>query len=197
MENIMKLNWIYEGHWLNENRSKYSGLFQRWNDKDQSLRNELSRSYADKHGAEFNQEMWDANLKQFIDKHRTTPDDIFGDSKRLTQLKKILPELDYSQFSRKNWEQFWILAQHADNDEYLQKQALSILAKYKQRQHYLNLLWRIANNKGVMDQLYQKAGISKPTTMDLEKLPSIMQQIAYKLKMNVEQLQQYIAQAIK
>ena len=182
--------------WLNESKSKYSGLFQQWDDMDQSMRNELSKSYAEKHGTEFKQELWDANLKQFIDKHQTTPDDVFGDSKRLTQLKEILPKLDYSKFSKRNWEQFWTLAQHADNDEYLQKQALSILARYKQNQHYLNLLWRIANNKGVMDRLYQKSGTAKPTTMDLDQLPSIMQQIAQKLNMTVNELYQYIAQTI-
>jgi hypothetical protein len=180
-----------------DSKSKYSGLFQQWDDMDQSMRNELSKSYTEKYGTEFKQELWDANLKQFIDKYQTTPDDVFGDSKRLTQLKEILPNLDYSKFSKRNWEQFWTLAQHADNDEYLQKQALSVLARYKQNQHYLNLLWRIANNNGVMDQLYQKAGIPKPTTMDLDQLPSIMQQIAQKLNMSVNQLHQHIAQTIK
>jgi hypothetical protein len=48
-----------------------------------------------------------------------------------------------------------------------------------------------------MDQLYQKAGIPKPTTMDLDQLPSIMQQIAQKLNMSVNQLHQHIAQTIK
>ena len=186
--------------WLNERGetqgSNYSGLFQKWYDDDQLLRNELAKSYADKYGTEFKQELWDANLKQFIDKHQTTHDDVFGDAKRLKQLKQILPNLDFSKFSKSSWEHFWILVQHADDDEYLQKQALSIFKKYKKNKYYLNILWRIANNKGIMDELYQKSGITKPITMDLGQLPSVMRQIAQKLSMNINELCEYIDQKI-
>jgi ABC-type glycerol-3-phosphate transport system substrate-binding protein len=186
--------------YINENHgasgSRYSRLFQQWSDMDQSMRNELSNSYAEKYGKEFNQELWDANLKQFIEKHQTTLDDVFGDAKRLNQLKELLPKFDYNEFSEKDWEHFWILAQHADDDEYLQKQALSILGKYKKKQYYFNLLWRIANNKGIMDKLYQKAGIKKPTTMDLDQLSSTMKKIAEKFNVNVNTLYKDIASKV-
>ena len=48
--------------WLNERGetqgSNYSGLFQKWYDDDQLLRNELAKSYADKYGKEVKQELW-------------------------------------------------------------------------------------------------------------------------------------------
>jgi hypothetical protein len=71
---------------------------------------------------------WETGAKLYAKSKNRSEDDIFGDRDRLNQFTKM--KFDFSKFTAKDWNNYWILAQHADYDRNFQKQALAIIKQY-------------------------------------------------------------------
>lgn len=54
--------------------------------------------------------------------------DVFGERSRLAQF--INTKFDYSKFSKTDWENYWLLAQHCDFNRPFQQQALKLIQQY-------------------------------------------------------------------
>jgi hypothetical protein len=70
--------------------------------------------------------------------------DIFGDATRLNQFMKM--KFNFDKFTDEDWDNYWLLAQHCDNNRDFQKNALSIIKKYQgtDNSHYKYLYDRIS-----------------------------------------------------
>jgi hypothetical protein len=82
-------------------------------------------------------EMW-AKLKN------RPRNDIFGDAVRQDQFMKM--KFDFDKFTTQAWNDYWLMAQHCDNNRDFQKNALSIIEKYlgTDHNHYKFLYDRIS-----------------------------------------------------
>jgi len=60
-------------------------------------------------------------------KNRST-DDIFGEKENLKKFVKI--NFDFKTFTREDWKNYWLLAQHSDFDRPFQQKALNYIKKY-------------------------------------------------------------------
>ena len=98
---------------------------------DQELRNEFA-AFIESRGGVWSQKLVD----EFVAKKGTDIDDVFGDkeSGRQDEFRDLFSKLsdtDYVGFSDKDWDNFFLLAQHFDSDRKLQKQAQKVLLKYR------------------------------------------------------------------
>lgn len=86
---------------------------------------------------------WELGAKLYAKSHNRQSDDIFDDRKRLNQFLKM--KFDFSTFSKEDWHNYWLLAQHLDWDRAFQKQALNNILKYlgKESEEYKYLYDRI------------------------------------------------------
>ena len=60
-------------------------------------------------------------------------DDVFGDAVRQDKFMKM--KFDFDKFTDKDWADYWLLAQHCDNNRDFQKNALSMIKKYQGTDH--------------------------------------------------------------
>jgi hypothetical protein len=70
--------------------------------------------------------------------------DVFNDAKRLKRF--INTKFNYDEFSKKDWNNYWLLAQHADFDADFQRNALTVIVQYlgTDNSHYKYLSDRIS-----------------------------------------------------
>lgn len=86
---------------------------------------------------------WETGAKLWAEKHNRPEDDVFGDKQRLNQFMKM--QFKFDTFSKSDWHNYWLLAQHCDFDRNFQKQALANILKYvgKESEEYKYLYDRI------------------------------------------------------
>ena len=133
-------NW---NKYLKEQVETDSQFMQRMHAGDQQLRNLFQKDIADAGG--WSQEL----LNKFVEKHKTSKDDVFGDSSRAQEFLKREPSLNYSNFSNDDWNKWIIFVMHLDNHEDMQLKGLDILEEEfgKLRPQQRKLLWRIGSNR--------------------------------------------------
>ena len=133
-------NWKY---YIKEQVETDSQFMQRMIVGDQQLRNLFQKDIADAGG--WSQEL----LNKFVEKHKTSKDDVFGDSSRVQEFLKREPSFKYSSFSDEDWNNWIILVMHLDNHEDMQLKGLDILEEEfgKLSPQHKKLLWRIGSNR--------------------------------------------------
>lgn len=92
-------------------------------DQDQNERNEY-KDFVEKNANNDYQKgavLW-AKLKN------RPADDVFGDKERFNKFKNT--NFDHSTFSNKDWENYWVMSQHADHDREFQKHALGKIEQH-------------------------------------------------------------------
>lgn len=139
--------------------SKYSNVLKVLVSEDQKLRNEFAKMMRNAGG-------WSQDLlNAFIKKYNTSADDVFNTKKVENKLIALSSKLDYANFNDEDWDNFWLLSQHADNNPIFQKQALILIKQYRGENSplYKKLLLRIASNKGVVKT-------TQNTPVDLDKI---------------------------
>lgn len=145
MKNLFE-NWK---RYLKEEVETDSQFIQRMIVGDQQLRN-LFQKDMDAAGG-WSQEL----INKFVDKHKTSKDDVFGDSSRAQEFLKREPTFKYSNFSNDDWNNWIILVMHLDNHEDMQLKGLDILEKQekfgKLSPQQKKLLWRIGSNRKLID----------------------------------------------
>jgi ParB-like nuclease domain len=110
-----------------------------WEKQDQIERNEYLQFVQSKLGGN-----WE-NAGAIWAKLKNRPaDDVFGDAARLRQFMSY--KFDFNQFDKKDWTNYWLLAQHCDKYRDFQKQALAVIEKYlgKDNSHYHYLSDRLS-----------------------------------------------------
>jgi hypothetical protein len=107
--------------------------------QDQAERNEYKNFVQSKAGGD-----WNKGAEMYAQLKKRPSDDIFGDAERLNQFMKM--KFDFNNFTNKDWNNYWLLAQHCDDNRDFQKNALSIIKKYqgKDNSHYKYLYDRIS-----------------------------------------------------
>jgi pyrimidine deaminase RibD-like protein len=108
-------------------------------DQDQAERNEYANFVKSQAGGD-----WTKGAKMYAQLKKRPSNDIFGDTVRLNQFMKM--KFDFDKFTDEDWDNYWLLAQHCDNNRDFQKNALSIIKKYQgtDHSHYKYLYDRIS-----------------------------------------------------
>jgi len=99
--------------------STASSIMQSLVSKDQSERQEYANFVKTKMNGDY-----DAAAKKYAELKNRSEDDIFGERERLKSFIKQAQTFDFNEFTDSDWENFWLLAQHADFDVGFQKSAL-------------------------------------------------------------------------
>jgi len=136
--------------------------------QDQAERNEYSQFVKSKAGSD-----WNKGAKLYAQLKNRPANDIFGDSARLKQFMTM--KFDFAKFTDIDWNNYWLLAQHCDDNRAFQKQALATIKKYQgeDNSHYQYLYDRIScgltgNQKyGTQDI----CGIDKQGIMEIARIP--------------------------
>jgi hypothetical protein len=107
--------------------------------QDQSERNEYKNFVKSQAGGD-----WSKGAKMYAQIKKRPSNDIFGDASRLNQFMKM--KFDFDKFTDEDWDNYWLLAQHCDDNRNFQKNALSIIKKYQgtDHSHYKYLYDRIS-----------------------------------------------------
>ena len=107
--------------------------------QDQSERNEYKNFVKSQAGGD-----WSKGAKMYAQLKKRPSNDIFGDAARLNQFMKM--KFDFDKFTDEDWDNYWLLAQHCDDNRDFQKNALSIIKKYQgtDHSHYKYLYDRIS-----------------------------------------------------
>jgi hypothetical protein len=106
---------------LNEN--KFSNLLLQMVKDDQSERRHYSNFVLDKFDGNY-----ERAAKEYAKLKNRSFDDIFGDKERM---EKFIPiDFDFNSFSDEDWENYWLMSQHADMYPNFQKKALNVIEKY-------------------------------------------------------------------
>jgi hypothetical protein len=107
--------------------------------QDQAERNEYKNFVKSQAGGD-----WAKGAKMYAQLKKRPSDDIFGDTARLNQFMKM--KFDFDKFTDEDWDNYWLLAQHCDDNRDFQKNALSIIKKYQgtDNSHYKYLYDRIS-----------------------------------------------------
>jgi predicted transcriptional regulator len=107
--------------------------------QDQAERNEYKNFVTSKANGD-----WNKGAEMYAQLKKRSSDDIFGDAERLNQFMKM--KFDFNKFTDKDWDNYWLLAQHCDTNRNFQKQALAIIKKYQgeDNSHYKYLYDRIS-----------------------------------------------------
>jgi hypothetical protein len=123
--------------------SNAASIMQSLVSKDQSERQEYANFVKTKMNGDY-----DAAAKKYAELKNRPEDDIFGERQRLKSFIKQSQSFDYKEFTDSDWQNFWLLAQHADFDVGFQKSALEkIKAKFgTNSQNYKYLHDRITCN---------------------------------------------------
>ena len=108
-------------------------------DQDQAERNEYAQFVKSQAGGD-----WTKGAKMYAQIKKRPANDIFGDAARLNQFMKMT--FDFDKFTDEDWDNYWLLAQHCDDNRAFQKQALATIKKYQgtDHSHYKYLYDRIS-----------------------------------------------------
>ena len=107
--------------------------------QDQAERNEYANFVKSQAGGD-----WTKGAKMYAQLKKRSSNNIFGDVARLNQFMKM--KFDFDKFTDEDWDNYWLLAQHCDDNREFQKNALSIIKKYQgtAHSHYKYLYDRIS-----------------------------------------------------
>jgi hypothetical protein len=130
---IQEIQGLVKG--LNESSSALASMA----DQEQSERNEFKDFVKSQAGGD-----WDKGAKMYAQLKGRYKDDIFGDAVRQDQFMQM--KFDFDTFTKKDWDNYWLMAQHCDHNRNFQKQALATITKYlgKDHKHYKYLTDRIS-----------------------------------------------------
>jgi hypothetical protein len=125
-------------------------------DIDQQERNEYKKFVQDQAKGD-----WEKGAKLYSQLKNRPSDDVFGEKERQTQFQNM--QHNFNKFTTKDWKNYWLLSQHADNNVDFQKQALTNIEKYRgqDNEHYRYLHDRIAVNTG-QPQKYGTQNVPSP-----------------------------------
>jgi hypothetical protein len=107
--------------------------------QDQAERNEYAQFVKSQAGGD-----WTKGAKMYAQLKKRPANDIFDDASRLNQFMKMT--FDFNKFTDEDWDNYWLLAQHCDDNRAFQKQALATIKKYQgtDHSHYKYLYDRIS-----------------------------------------------------
>jgi len=125
-------------------------------DIDQQERNEYKKFVQDQAKGD-----WEKGAKLYSQLKNRPSDDVFGEKERQTQFQNM--QHNFNKFTPKDWKNYWLLSQHADNNVDFQRQALTNIEKYQgqDNEHYRYLHDRIAVNTG-QPQKYGTQNVPSP-----------------------------------
>ena len=132
---------------LKEEKETDSQFLVRMFSGDQELRNIFNQDM--KNAGGWSQELVDS----FVKKHGTKSNDVFGDGVRQEEFLKREPTFNYSGFSPKDWDNYFIFVMHMDDVPKMQLKTLDIFKKKfgKFSAYHKNLLLRIARRMNLTD----------------------------------------------
>ena len=112
-------------------------------DIDQQERNEYKKFVQDRAGGD-----WNKGAKLYSQLKNRSSDDVFGEKERQTQFQNM--QHDFNKFTPKEWKNYWLLSQHADNNVGYQQQALKNIETHlgQDNEHYRYLHDRVSVNTG-------------------------------------------------
>lgn len=89
---------------------------------------------------------WDQGAVEYAKKHNRSQDDIFGERSRLESFIISAKSFDFNNFSKEDWNDFWLISQHCDFNINYQKWALGIIQQHlgEDNQEYKYLCDRIS-----------------------------------------------------
>jgi len=138
--------------------------------QDQTERNEYATFVKSQAGGD-----WSKGAKMYAQLKKRPIDDIFGDAIRLNQFMKM--KFDFDKFTNEDWDNYWLLAQHCDNNRDFQKNALSIIKKYQgtDHSHYKYLYDRISmgltGKQKYGTQNIKEQGVAEGFPHDVDHMP--------------------------
>jgi hypothetical protein len=107
-------------------------------DADQRERNEYANFVKTKAAGD-----WEKGAKMYAELKNRSTDDIYGEIQRLKPFTQT--KFNFESFTKEDWDDYFLLAQHCDFDRKFQQQALSIITKYEgQGSHFKYLSDRIS-----------------------------------------------------
>jgi len=89
---------------------------------------------------------YEKGAKLYAQKYNRSSDDIFGEKKRNSAFIAKAQKFDFANFSKDDWNNFWLICQHCDFDRNFQKWALIVIKKFlgPDNNHYKYLYDRIS-----------------------------------------------------
>ena len=122
---LLMENWRFYQKQLLKEGSKFSKELSDMIDSDQKLRNLFAKDIESAGG--WSQEL----VNQFVKKHGTAADDVFGSKSVEKSFDKLFSKLDFSNFDDNDWKNFstLIIHQRRPQDLHIRKKALSEMIK--------------------------------------------------------------------
>ena len=124
---------------FDKKQNSQSDILTNFKNQDQEERNEYQKFVH----SEFNGD-YERAAKEYAKLKNRSFDDIFGDKERMEKFISI--DFDFDGFSDEDWENYWLLSQHADTNPNFQKDALKTISQYlgKDNDNYKYLHDRIS-----------------------------------------------------
>jgi hypothetical protein len=137
-----------------------SDILTNFKNQDQEERNEYQKFVH----SEFNGD-YERAAKEYAKLKNRSFDDIFGDKERMEKFISI--DFDFDGLSDEDWENYWLLSQHADTNPNFQKDALKTISQYlgKDNDNYKYLHDRISCRE-TGTQKYGTQNICKKYSLD-------------------------------
>ena len=105
---------------------------------------------------------WSEELvDQFTKKHGTTRGDVFGSKAVEENFAKLFPQLDFSSFDDKDWENFQTLILHQRKPEYLQMRKTSLSKMIEYKRWWRDLATDMARSAGLLPE-FENVTLSYP-----------------------------------
>ncbi len=132
-------------------RSNISQQLRQWEEMDQKPRNEYQKFVQTKFGGNYN------NARStWMAQKGTSEEDFFGTAEKEkqvhNQLLTMLPQIPFDTLTKEDWDNLWLITQHADQLPELQKRVLNKLKQYvhvgDNRSHSEYLTDRLLKNQG-------------------------------------------------
>lgn len=135
--------------------SKFSKELSDMVARDQKLRNLFDQEMEEAGG--WSQEL----VNQFIEKHGTARDDVFDTKAVEEDFAKLFPQLDFSSFDSKDWENFHLLIMHQREPEHLQMRKKSLSEMIKAKRWWRSLATDMARSAGLLPE-FENVTLSYP-----------------------------------
>jgi len=105
---------------LDVKKNPYSSTLSNLTNQDQSERQIYSKFVQNKFKGDY-----EKGAKAYAKLKNRSEDDVFGDEERLKKFMSL--NFNFNSFSDKDWENYWLLSQHADLYPDFQKNALKTI----------------------------------------------------------------------
>lgn len=124
---------------MGKNQNSQSDILSNLKNQDQEERREYQKFVQTK----FNMD-YEKGAKEYVKLKNRSFDDVFGDKERMEKFISI--NFNFDNFSDEDWENYWLMSQHADLYPNAQKSALQTISQYlgKNNDHYRYLYDRIS-----------------------------------------------------